>query len=261
MRVLYQPQGRAGEYGELAVNLYTGHCPHKCLYCYVAGALRTTRENWLKRECKPRPDLLSNLKKDLASLALAQGDLWADNQADKPQVFMCFTCDPYPVGIDTMLTRQVIEGIHSYGFGVRMLTKGGMRAARDFDLLGPVDAFASTLTFVNDYDSLAWEPGAALPDDRMQAIKMAHAKGIETWASLEPVIDPEQSLEIIRQTHEYVSLYKIGTWNHDARAKAINWADFGRRAIDLLESLGKARYIKQDLREKIPDYGQATTAR
>ena len=50
------------------------------------------------------------------------------------------------------------------------------------------------------------------------------------------------------------------TLNYDARANAINWADFGQLAIDLLESLGKAYYIKNDLREKIPDYGRAKAA-
>ena len=31
---IYEPSGRAREYGELAVNIYTG-CNHGCSYCYA----------------------------------------------------------------------------------------------------------------------------------------------------------------------------------------------------------------------------------
>lgn len=35
MKLLYVPKGKAKEYGDYAVNIYTG-CPH--LYCYHCGA-------------------------------------------------------------------------------------------------------------------------------------------------------------------------------------------------------------------------------
>jgi len=71
--------------------------------------------------------------------------------------------------------------------------------------------------------------------------------GIRTWVSLEPVVDPEQSLELIRETADFVDEYKIGRWNHDPKADEIDWKDFGNKAVALCESLGKKYYIKKDL--------------
>jgi DNA repair photolyase len=39
---------------------------------------------------------------------------------------------------------------------------------------------------------------------RIAAIKAAHEMGIRTWVSLEPVIDPDQALELIEQIHPFV---------------------------------------------------------
>jgi len=71
--------------------------------------------------------------------------------------------------------------------------------------------------------------------------------GIPTWVSLEPVIDPIQSLEIIRTTHDYVDVFKVGKWNHDKEASKINWPKFAKDAVNLLNELGAQYYIKKDL--------------
>ena len=81
--------------------------------------------------------------------------------------------------MELQITRQAIHILKGYGINFQILTKGGMRAARDFDLYGTGDAFASTLTFLVDKDSKTWEPNAPLPDDRIEAIKLAHSKGIK----------------------------------------------------------------------------------
>jgi hypothetical protein len=83
----------------------------------------------------------------------------------------------------------------------------------------------------------------------MAALAAAYACGIPTWVSLEPVIDPEQSLHLIELTHTYVDVYKVGKWNHDPRAAAIDWTAFVTRSVALLKSLGKKYYIKKDLAE------------
>lgn len=122
-----------------------------------------------------------------------------------------------------------------------------MRAARDFDLLTSEDRFGSTLTFLDDTDFLNWEPKAALPGDRMQALKLAHDQGNPTWVSLEPVIDPEQTLAIIDVTHEYVDEYKVGTLNYVPNRT--DWRAFAQRVKAKLDSLGCHYYLKADLRK------------
>ena len=85
----------------------------------------------------------------------------------------------------------------------------------------------------------------------MKAMELAHFRGIRVWASLEPVIEPEESLELIRLTHPYVDLFKVGKLNHHEHAKKIDWHRFGWEARRLLEALGKAYYLKDDLRREM----------
>jgi len=236
LTVIYEPKGRAREYAAMAANLFAG-CEHGCLYCYAPSATRKTRESFAK--AAPRQDILHKLELDLRQLG----------GHDIEPVLMSFTCDPYqPCEAETETTRKAIKLFRKYNVPFQILTKGGTRAVRDFDQYGPKDVFASSLTFVESKDSLEWEPNAALPEDRMLAIKKAHAKGIKTWASLEPVIKPDQSLQIIEEMHEYVDLFKVGTLNHNALSKTIDWADFGHRAVSLLKHYHKEYYIKDDLR-------------
>lgn len=240
--LIYEPKGRAREYAPLALNLYNG-CAHGCTYCYAPSACRKTRDDFSKP--RPRVDVIAKLERELAR----NFSLLAP--ATQTPVLLCFTTDPYqPLAAETNVTRRAIELLHEYGYPVHILTKGGMRAAEDFDLLGSNagDAFATTLTFLHDADSEQWEPHAALPADRLRAIAAAHSRGITTWVSLEPVIDPEQSLEIIDRTHHYVDLFKVGTLNYHELAATIDWHSFARRAVDLLEELGVSYYIKNDLR-------------
>ena len=45
MNAIYEPKGRAGEYAQLAVNLWRG-CPHGCTYpCYAPLDRKSTRLN------------------------------------------------------------------------------------------------------------------------------------------------------------------------------------------------------------------------
>lgn len=231
MPYIYRPAGKALEYGELALNLYEG-CTHGCHYCYVP-AVRRKRPEAFHAGVIPRAFIWSTLQKEIKEQA---GKL----------IFLCFTCDPYSRS-DTAQTRNVIDMIHQGGAFVNILTKGGQRSVRDFDLLRDGDRYGATLTFTNRTQSREWEPKAADPEERMDVLRNAHQRGIFTWASLEPVIDPAQSLEIISRCHEFVDLFKVGKWNHDSRANAIDWKKFGAEAISLLEKHDKKYYIKKDL--------------
>ena len=236
--IVYAPRGQAGEYARLATNPYRG-CGHGCVYCYVPKVLRMSREEF-DNEVKPRPDFLSKLKKDAAKYQYA---------GITEQVLLSFTTDPYnPLDAELGLTRQVIETLHSYGLAVCALTKGGSRALRDIDLFLPgVDAFASTLTTLDNAVSLEWESGAALPQDRIETLKKFHAKGVYTWVSLEPVYDTEAAMDIIKATHEFVDLYKVGRINYHRLTKTIDWQQFTTEVVGLLDRLESNYYIKKDL--------------
>jgi DNA repair photolyase len=143
--------------------------------------------------------------------------------------------------------------LQQHGLGVCTLTKGGTRGLRDLDLFRPDrDAFASTLTTLDDDFSRKWESGAALPADRIAALKAFHDAGIYTWVSLEPTLNTESSMSIIEHTHEFVDLYKIGRANYLPMTKTIDWEKYTHDMLELVNRLGVAHYIKKDLQPYLP---------
>jgi hypothetical protein len=54
------------------------------------------------------------------------------------------------------------------------------------------------------------EPGASPNTERIRAMKILHDAGIQTWASIEPIIDPQRSLSMMEQTVNCCDHYKIG---------------------------------------------------
>lgn len=238
-KIIYETRGKAREYRELAANLYSG-CDHGCVYCYAPNVIQRNRVEF-HTDVHIRTDILKGLEKDARGYAGAH---------EKRQVLFCFTTDPYYTGEDAhKTTRAALQIMRSHGLHFCTLTKGGTRALRDLDLFTPDDAFASTLTSLDETVSLEWEPNAAIPFDRLVALAAFHQSGIPTWVSLEPVIDPEETKRIIRTAYEYVDEFKVGVLNYHPRAQEIDWKRFGFEVVDLLESLGKRYYIKYDLKK------------
>lgn len=240
--IIYAPKGQAGEYAPLATNPYRG-CGHKCAYCYVPSVLRMDRRDFDK-VATPRKDFLKNLEKDARKY---------QSLGITAQVMLSFTTDPYHP-FDNTMTRSVLEILQQYGLGICTLTKGGIRSLRDLDLFRTThDAFASTLTSLNDKFSAKWESGAALPTDRLIALKKFNEAGIFTWVSLEPTLDVSASLEIIRQTAPFINLYKIGRVNYLPMTKTTDWRSYTLEIINLCQQLNVKHYIKKDLQPYLPD--------
>jgi hypothetical protein len=252
--IIYAPAGQAGEYSPLAVNPYRG-CGHKCAYCYVPRIPGQPDRAEFDAGAILKPDYIAKLRRDAAKYRELRST---------GQVMMSFTSDPYHPG-DTSTTRQVFEILIDHGLGICALTKGGTRALRDLDLFRPErDAFASTLTTLDDDFSKKWERDAALPHDRMNALRSFHERDIFTWVSLEPTLSAKHSLAIVDATHKFVDLYKVGKANYiknpdlENRTPAADreyWRDYTLRMIDKLLALGKKHYIKNDLQIYLPpDY-------
>ncbi len=234
------------EYASLGLNLYDG-CSHRCSYCYNNGRFDGSHSD-PKREAA-----LYNIEADLRLLAFYN---------NREHVHLSFVGDVYDEARqDCGYTRRVLELFKKYHHPFQILTKSGSRAFLDFDLYGKEDRFGVTLTFDNDHDSRKWEPGAALPADRIDSLRIAHDLGISTWVSLEPVIDPSQTLHLIEMTHEYTDVFWVGKLNHeseiarridgvDAMAlQKIDWVKFRADAVALLEKVGKEYGIKRALKE------------
>jgi hypothetical protein len=163
-----------------------------------------------------------------------------------------FTTDVYNP-FDTSITRPAIEILIEHGLAFCVLTKAGTRAWCDHDLYRPHrDAFASTLTSLDECFSKKWERNAAPPSDRIKALKAFHERGIFTWVSLEPTLDTEASLAIVKATHSFVDLYKVGRVNYLPMTKTTDWGDYTLRMIDEFHRVGARHYIKKDLQPFLP---------
>lgn len=239
MPAIYVPRGKALEYSPLALNLYKG-CSHACAYCFAPSATFTPREKFSQKSyVRPRPGILAELERDATKFA-----------GDQREVLMSFTSDPYQGSEEKhQVTRQALEILRTNRLRPTILTKGGALAQRDFDVLAqtPGSAFAVTLTSDNDAESREWEPGAALPDERIQNLRAAHDAGIRTWVSFEPVIDPDAALRLIERVHPFVDLFKVGKLNYHAHSKTIDWPLFRSEVTRLLDKIGKPYIIKKDL--------------
>ncbi|MBA7513488.1 hypothetical protein ES705_05504 [subsurface metagenome] len=236
MRVIYKPKGKAREYSPLALNLYNG-CSNGCKYCYVPNYCRKNREEF-KNNTVVRKDVLKKLERDCQEL-----------EGGSQQILMCFTSDPYQKAEETnKITRQAIKILNRYGLNFQILTKSGSRAEKDFGLYKKGDTYAVTLTFDSEIDSRKYEPEADIPEQRIKSLNEAKKRGITTWVSLEPVISPDQSLNLIDMTCRFVDLFKVGKLNgYPEMERKINWRQFGLDAIEKLEKYKKNYYIKKDL--------------
>jgi hypothetical protein len=140
------------------------------------------------------------------------------------------------------------------GCSVAVLTKGGTRCLRDFDLFqswpgGRIKVGAS-LTFDDKMKSEANEPGAAPPDDRLDALEYLHRKGIRTWVSAEPVIEGDESLWMIHRSLPWVDEYALGAIS--GTRSNVHWERYLGRATEMLWRAKKRFYVKEALRLLAP---------
>ena len=237
--IIYEPKGRAKEYCELAANLYRG-CSHGCTYCYAPSATFKKREVFSVPVV--RKNVLEMFRKDAVKLG---------NEGETRPVMLSFTTDPYiPLDVEEGLTREAIKILHDNNLKVEILTKGGKRSERDFDLLSAkpeLSKYGATLVFTDETLRREIEPFAAPTKERIESLKKAHDMGIPTFASLEPVWTAEQALELIDLTHDFVDLFKVGKLNYNKQQKEVDWYQFKHDVIDKLKGYGNDFYIKKDL--------------
>lgn len=227
MKPIYEPKGKAKEYGDLAINIYTG-CPHRCFYCFAPKVLRRDKEQF-HTVVEPRPNIVEEVRKQIEREHIT-GKL----------IHLCFTCDPYPTGYDTTPTREIIKIIKASGNNVQILTKGN--GSRDFDLLDENDWYGVTLD--GDYTY-------AHNCNELNILELAKEYGIKTWVSFEPVIDALNVLTLIDTVavNHLADKVKIGKLNY--YPSKIDWKSFGNRAEKLCKELGIEYYIKESLRAEM----------
>jgi len=267
VRIIYEPRGRAGEYGKLAANGFN-KCNHGCHYCFNQGLAHCSYEDFLKPSV--RKGVLEGFRKDCRELAAA---------GDQREILLSFTTDPYNELEDQYrITREMIGVLIENGLHYTVLTKAGRKSTVDFDLMATrpdLCRYGTTLTFYDPADRRLWEPNAASTMERLVALMGAKKRGIPTWVSMEPVIYPKQTIDLIVATLDlvhkrpgFVDEYRIGGFNHIGQGHLqefiesigyqyppeAEWIEFARKAKTLLDKHGCRYIFKKDLQP----YLQAT---
>ncbi len=170
------------------MNIYRG-CSHGCIYCDSRSTCYQMKHDFEDIEVKQNaPQLLENaLRRKRKKCMIGTGAM----------------CDPYMHCEEKLgLTRQCLEIIDRYGFGLAIQTKSN-RILRDLDLLKSINQKSKcvvqmTLTTYNEKLCRIIEPNVSTTRERFEALKIMRDKGIPTVVWLSPLLpfinDTEENL-------------------------------------------------------------------
>ena len=204
-KAIYMPKGKAGEYAKYACNFYVG-CSNDCDYCYCKRGLLAHAMG------KPQATLKKCFKDEEHAFEVFAKELDKNIvELQRHGLFFTFTSDPM-IEECRELTIDAISFAVKSGVPCKILTKRG-----DFIQKLPIwwlsknsyakrfIAFGFTLT---GHDEL--ERGASTNAERIECMRNLHNAGFKTFASIEPIINLNDSGEMIRRTLGFCDLYKIG---------------------------------------------------
>jgi DNA repair photolyase len=252
-KAIYQPKGKAAEYGKYACNFYVG-CSNQCEYCYLRKGIGKATLGG------DTPTLKKSLKSEENAWIIFEKELKQNlPELQEHGLFFSFSTDPF-LPETANLTMLAIRECHNNAVPVKILTKRGDNALIDYIKLwydnGAINknkiAFGFTLT---GHDEL--EPHASPNAERIEAMCTLHDAGFKTWASIEPVIDFGSSWEMIMDMLDCCYLFKIGLesgkkYNKHQLQRFVNNVIVNTNPIKIYfkDSLLKAAGIR---REDLPD--------
>jgi DNA repair photolyase len=258
-KAIYQPSGKAAEYSSWAVNFYNG-CSAECDYCYNRHGITA---NVLGGD---KPVLKKSLRDEDSALEIFIKE--ADQNRDELKgrgLFFNFVSDPFlketivlnmaaiqyclfkeiPVKVLTKQTWWLDEFLHESRMPNKMLSAHYVKN---------ILAFGFTLTGHDEQ-----EPKTSPTIDRTRAMKTLHDAGYKTWASIEPIIEVEDSLCMIEAITNRVNLVKIGLLS-GKKYEPLELTDMIPK-VDILARIGgfkvyyKDSFLKQAKvsREELPE--------
>ena len=178
------------------MNLYKGCC-HGCIYCDSRSSCYQI-ENF--DEVRVKEDAITLLEKELRSKQKS-GIISTGSMSD-----------PYNhYEKKLMLTRQALELIDTYHFGITIATKSPL-ITRDIDILRRIQEHSPvlckiTITTTEDSLSRKLEPSVNISSERFRAVKELSDAGIYTGILMTPVLpfltDTEDNVRsLVRKAHE-----------------------------------------------------------
>ena len=249
--VLKLPKGAAMEYAKHSVSIYR-RCSNQCMYCYLDKGQGCTTLGHGK------PELRTCFKDEEAAISKFNKELLKDREQliKDGGVFFCFITDPcLPETINaTMRCAQIAM---REGVPVTILTKmtdwvydtmyqnNILEHGRRTGLL----CVGFTLTGRDDQ-----EPFASPNIERINAMKIIHDEWhIKTFASIEPIIQFNKSMAMIKETLAFCDLYKIGLMSKCGKDyyKEDDLQKFVAGLATIYDQNGTKMYIKESIRKRM----------
>lgn len=212
-KAIYNPSGKAGEYSYWACNFYVG-CSNGCTYCYLkTGVLAHAMSG-------DKPTLKKCFKDEEHALQIFEKELIQNKEElQKHGLFFTFTSDPL-LKETIKLTFTAVQKCVFYDIPVKILTKVADFGEWWFSQLTSENSIKEQLLHLAYTKSVAFgftltghdelELGASTNAERVKSMKILHESGYKTFASLEPIINFADTLEMIEKTQGICDLYKIG---------------------------------------------------
>ena len=217
-KCLYTPGGAAREYAAVGCNFYRG-CPFQCKYCYnrkgmtanVMGVDHAVLKDEFSKE-NNRPKKYRDLTgEQYAFLRFCQEVDKNMEYLQQTGIFFSFSTDPLYRDTFDLTWKSAVYAV-SHDVPVKILTKNADFTAfqmLQFERIAKekrqLIALGFTLTGRDD-----WEPFASPNIERVRMMKIFKRMGFSTFASIEPIVDFDSSLSMIKKTVRFCDQYLIG---------------------------------------------------
>lgn len=228
--------------GGYTLNPYTG-CPHDCVYCYNQHFIKII---------KPEECWGKFLEIKINAPELLEKEITDKYKNKKDRIFFSTITDPYnPFEKQHQLTRRCLEILAKHKWSVDVLTKSDL-VLRDLDVFKQFDKKISigfTITTLNPKFAMLLEPGASIPEKRIEALTTLKSSGIETYVFIGPVLPYFTNLkQIFGALQDKVDHLLIDTLN----IKGENWRGVDKTLKDHYPQLLKE--YREKLFENRPKY-------
>ena len=200
---------------DYVINPYVG-CSHGCAWCYARFMKKYTGydEEW-GSFVDVKVNAPEALIKDIRRL---KGSSY---------IFLSSVCDSYqPIEAKYKLTRKILEILSQLPFSVGILTQSKL-VTRDIDLFKKFKDIEVGMSFISmdDKATRIFQPMAALPKERVTALRKLHRAGIKTYIHLGPILPHFTNLEeIFKATHKDID----GAMGETLNTRGDNWTNFIR---------------------------------
>lgn len=196
---------------DYTINPYVG-CLHGCVWCYarfMKGYTGHDNDQW-GSFVDAKINAPEILVKDIRKLK------------NFPSIFFSSVCDCYqPLEAKYQLTRKCLEILSALPFPISILTQSKL-VTRDIDLFKKFKDIEIGMSFItmDEKASRIFQPLAALPKERIEALKKLHQAGLKTSLHLGPILPVFTNFEEIFKA---VSSWVDSVMGETLNTRGENW--------------------------------------